>query len=173
MSRSGTTTPIRPRVHCLLEMDVLLTVALSTTPIGELRAGLPFALARGLPPPVAYLAAVAGNLLVAPVVLLVLALVTRVARRLPAVARMLDRLQSLTRARRRLVVRLGDVALLLLVALPLPGTGAWTATLVAHLLGVPRARTLVLVSIGVFASGVFVLLAGLGILHLLGAVPAP
>jgi uncharacterized membrane protein len=63
------------------------------------------------------------------------------------------------RARKKLhqgVERWGWIALAAFVAVPLPVTGAWTGTLGAWVLGLPKRRTLPAVIIGVAVAGVIV-----------------
>ena len=52
----------------------------------------------------------------------------------------------------------GDIALIVFVAIPLPGSGAWTGSLVAYLFGVKYKKALLLISIGVALSGIIVAL---------------
>ena len=60
------------------------------------------------------------------------------------------------------------LALLLFVAIPLPGTGAWTGSLVAALFGLPKRDSFVAIALGVLASGVIMTLASYGIVGFLG-----
>jgi uncharacterized membrane protein len=63
------------------------------------------------------------------------------------------------RARDRLgagVKKWGWIGIALFVAVPLPVTGAWTGTLGAWVLGVPRRLTLMAVILGVIAAGALV-----------------
>lgn len=57
---------------------------------------------------------------------------------------------------------------MVLVAIPLPGTGVWTGALIAALLGIPRRWALLPLSLGAVIAGILVLLASLGIFTLFG-----
>lgn len=59
------------------------------------------------------------------------------------------------------------IGLLLFVALPVPGTGAWTAALVASLFGLPRRSSFLSISLGVLLCGVIMCLASYGVLGFL------
>ncbi len=61
------------------------------------------------------------------------------------------------------------VALMLFVGVPLPGTGAWTGTLAASLLGMKFKETSLAVSLGVFMAGLIMMLASLGFLGVAGS----
>jgi hypothetical protein len=57
--------------------------------------------------------------------------------------------------------------LLAFVAIPLPGTGAWTGSLVASLFGLPKRSSFLAVTLGVLISGVIMCLASYGVLGFL------
>lgn len=56
------------------------------------------------------------------------------------------------------------IALMLFVSVPLPGTGAWTGTLIAWLLGLNRLKSFIAIALGVLVAGVLILFASLGVL---------
>jgi uncharacterized membrane protein len=149
-------------------IEYLMTVGLSVAPIAELRGGLPYALSRGLHPAGAFALAVGANLLIVPILLFGLRRAERLVRRWRPTERLLDAVFARTRRKGRLVERFGAVGLVLLVAIPLPGTGAWTGAIAAVLLGIPARRALRLIALGVLIAGVLVLLASLGAFRLLG-----
>jgi uncharacterized membrane protein len=53
------------------------------------------------------------------------------------------------------------VILALFVAIPLPGTGAWTGTLIAWATNLNRFKSVVAISIGIIIAGMLILLASL------------
>ncbi len=61
---------------------------------------------------------------------------------------------------------LGFFALVLFVAVPLPGTGAWTGCLVSWLLGLDRKRSILAISLGVLIAGILILLGTVGFINL-------
>ena len=60
--------------------------------------------------------------------------------------------------------------LFVLVAIPLPGTGAWTGALVASLLDLRMKSAVPAIGAGVAAAGVIVLLVCKGVIHIAGLV---
>ena len=62
---------------------------------------------------------------------------------------------------------IGYIALALFVAVPLPGTGAWTGTFVAWVLGLDRKKSILAISLGVIIAGLVILLASLGFFSLI------
>ena len=61
-------------------------------------------------------------------------------------------------------------ALTLFVAIPLPGTGAWTGSLIASLFNLPKKLSLLSVFIGVLLSGVIMCLASYGVVGFLSFI---
>ena len=61
----------------------------------------------------------------------------------------------------------GFLALVLFVAIPLPGTGAWTGCLAAWLLGLERKKSILSISLGILIAGLLVLLVTLGFMEFL------
>ncbi len=59
---------------------------------------------------------------------------------------------------------LGFLALVIFVAVPLPGTGAWSGTLIAWLFGLEKKKSVAAISLGVIIAGILILLASLGVL---------
>jgi len=154
----------------LLDNKEILTFLISILPISELRGALPFAISQGIVPWKAYLIAVAGNILpVLPLLLLLQGLAIFV-RRYRIGAKVLD--WTLKRAKKRedLVKRYGWPGLVLLVAIPLPITGAWTGTLVSFLLSMKIKYSFVAICIGVGLAGVIVLGLSLGGIGLWGLI---
>jgi uncharacterized membrane protein len=172
-------------------MNYLWTAFFSILPISELRGGIPFAMARGIPWYIAWPYAAAVNALAAPLCWLFLSTAHgffygprpsggpergsgKTAPEGPGGFRWYRRLFDgfVERARRKLhrgVKRWGALGIALFVAVPLPITGAWTGTLGAWVLGLPRQKTLSAVIAGVAAAGAIVtavMLLGAGALRL-------
>lgn len=61
---------------------------------------------------------------------------------------------------------LGFFALFLFVAVPLPGTGAWSGSLISWLLNLDRKKSILAISLGVVAAGLLVFMGVLGFMSL-------
>ena len=68
---------------------------------------------------------------------------------------------------RRKMTRALFISLLLFVALPVPGTGAWSGSLVASLFGLPKKESFLAILFGVLICGVIMCLASYGVLGFL------
>ena len=153
--------------------DELLTFLAAMTPIGELRLSIPLGVGEyGLAWPLVLALSIAGNML--PVPFLIWGLRTVGGR----IERMDNVLGRLLRWRTRSVEarwgepirRQGFPAIVLLVAIPLPFTGAWTGSLAVWALGVPATRGLMAIATGILIAGAVVTaltLAGIELIKVL------
>lgn len=143
---------------------ILTTIVLSLLPISELRGAIPYAVARGVPLPAAFLLAVACNALVAPAAFLFLTTLHGFLYRWAFYARLFD--GFVRRVRGRIgasVERYGYWGLFLFVAVPLPVTGAWTGAVGAWVLGMGKRKASLYISLGVLTAGLIVsAVVGLG-----------
>lgn len=145
----------------------LFTVLLASIPVTELRAALPIAIGSfGLDPASAYFYAVIGNLIPVPFLLWLLPKAVRWTSRHWAFAhRLLENyFLRLRHKHGERFERAGMVAIAAFVAIPLPGTGAWTATVLAVLFAVRPRYSVPGIVAGVLAAGGIVLLITTGVL---------
>ena len=138
----------------------LTTFLLAMTPVGELRAAIPWGLTFGnLSAAEAFFFAVAGNILAAALVILILPILTKFARKhFPPLDRLLQKIFAKTcKKHSKNFLRFEEIFLVILVAIPLPGSGGYTGALVAWLFGVKPKTAIVLISLGIFLAGILVL----------------
>jgi len=139
----------------------LKTFLIAMTPIGELRASIPIALSLyQLPVWSAFFFSVLGNLI--PPVLILWGLKNATAY-LSKKIYFFNRFFAWLFARTynnhfNKVKKWQERALLILVALPLPFTGAWTGSLVAFVFNFPYKKSLVIIALGVLIAGIIVTL---------------
>ena len=126
------------------------------------------AIGLGFSPSWAFGLALLGNLAVVPILLWGFKWIETIFMRWTFTRRILERIFARSRRKGRWVERLGSLGLVLLVAIPLPGTGAWTGAIASRLLGIPNKRAFVWIAVGVVVAGTLVLLASLGAIHLFG-----
>lgn len=144
--------------------EFLLTLLVSMVPVIELRGGIPFGVAAGLPVWAAYLAAVIGNLVPVPFIVIYIRRVFRWMRRhMPRLNRLVDKLEQKAHLKGRTVTRYKYLGLTILVAIPLPGTGAWTGALVAALMDMRLKKAVWPIVIGVLIAGVAVSILTFGV----------
>ena len=141
---------------------------LAMMPVVELRAALPWAIARGLDPWFSYLLCVLFNILPVPFILLFLNKILawmETTRHFSGIAKWLKE-----RAHKKsdTYYKYEMLGLFILVAVPLPGTGAWTGSLVAAVMGLRMKRAIPPIFLGVAAAGIIMLTLSLGVVSVLG-----
>lgn len=122
-------------------------------PVVELRGAIPFGVAAGLHPLTAMAAAMLGNLFPVPLLLLLIRRIFRWLRRFPRLGDWIARLERRAHLKGRKVRKYRLLGLVLLVAVPLPGTGAWTGALVADVLDIRMRMALPAITLGVLIAG--------------------
>jgi len=106
-------------------------------PVAELRAALPIAITVfDLPWYKGFYLSIIGNMIPVPLLLLFFDSVSKLVRKISLGRRFIDWLLERTARRTASVEKYKIAGLFVFVAIPLPLTGAWTASLVAYILGI-------------------------------------
>lgn len=134
----------------------------SMLPIIELRGAIPLGAGLGLPMWQSYLLSVVGNLLPVPFLLLLWRWVLRRMHRIHWTKGIAEWLEERAERSRGKIERYEFWGLLIFVAIPLPGTGAWTGSLAAAVMGMKFPRALLSVVGGVLLAGAVMLLLSYG-----------
>lgn len=147
---------------------IITTFFISMVPVIELRLGLPYGIALGLDYPVALAAAVIGNMLPVPFIIVFIQQIFRWLRKhFPKMDSFICRLETKANLKGETVQKYGPLGLLLFVAIPLPGTGAWTGSLIAALIGIKPKAAIPCILLGVLiAAGIMTMLT-YGVIHVL------
>ena len=130
-----------------------MTLLIAMVPVVELRGAIPYGIAQGLPVWLAFSAAVVGNILPVPLILLFIRQVFAWLRKMKFVGHAIDRLEKKAHVKGQMVDRYKTIGLCILVAVPLPGTGAWTGALVAALLDIRMRHAMPAIALGVIIAG--------------------
>lgn len=147
---------------------LIATVVISMLPIIELRGGIPYGVGFGLNPWAAMLAAMAGNLLPIPFILLLLDKILEIFRKQKGIfGKAANWLETKAYKNKETIDKYGIWGLIILVAIPLPGTGAWTGALVATVLRMDRKKAFPCIVVGVLIAGVVVTAISYGVASLL------
>ncbi len=147
--------------------EFCFTILVSMVPIVELRGGIPFGVTLGLPVWAAYLAAVIGNILPVPFILVYIRRIFQwMRRRLPRLNRLVDKLERKAHLKGRRVTKYKYLGLMLFVAVPLPGTGAWTGALAAAFLDMPLRKAIPSIFAGILIAGIAISILTFGVASL-------
>ena len=148
--------------------EFIWTMLVSMVPVVELRGGIPFGVAAGLPVWMAYLAAVIGNLIPVPFIIVYIRRIFQwMRRRMPRFNGLVDKLEEKAHLKGRLVNKYKYLGLAIFVAIPLPGTGAWTGALAAAFLDMPLRKAVPATLAGVLVAGILISALTFGVTSLL------
>lgn len=146
---------------------VFMTFLVSMVPIIELRGGIPWGVAHDLPIWLSYSVAVLGNMVPVPIILIFLRKVFQWLKTFDKSKNMVERLESRAHLKGQKVQKYRALGLFILVAIPLPGTGAWTGALVASVLSITPKKAFPIIFLGVMTAGVLMMLLSHGVKALL------
>jgi uncharacterized membrane protein len=148
--------------------EFFYTMLMSMVPVVELRGGIPFGVALGLDIWPAYVAAVIGNMLPVPFIIIFIRRIFQWMRvHMPRLNSLVDKLEQKAHLKGRTVTKYRYLGLMIFVAIPLPGTGAWTGSLVAAFLDMRLRKALPVVFLGVLIAGVLISAITFGVTSLL------
>lgn len=137
--------------------DILLTFLVAMVPVVELRGAIPFGVVRGLNLWTAIIASMLGNLVPVPFIILFIRKIFAWMRaHMPKLDGLVIRMEKKAEKNRAAVEKYAFWGLVILVAIPLPGTGAWTGALVAAMMEIRLKRAFPAIAIGVAIAGVIV-----------------
>ena len=144
---------------------------ISMIPILELRGGLLAASPALLNVPIlrAIPICVIGNLLPIPFILLLIEKILYVMERIPGLGKFAVWIRQKADKNKGQIEKFGFWGLVLFVGIPLPGTGAWTGSLVAALLHMKFGKAIGAILIGIIMATVIMSLLSYGLLGALFA----
>ena len=136
---------------------ILTTFLVSMVPAIELRGAIPIGVARGLPFWVAVLVSVIGNLVPVPFIIIFIKKIFAFMReKMPKLNGLVTRLENKANSKSETVQKYAFWGLFIFVAIPLPGTGAWTGALIAAMLEMPLKKAFPSIMLGVLSAGAIV-----------------
>lgn len=136
---------------------VLVTLFVSMVPVIELRGAIPIATGMGLSPAVAIPVAIIGNLIPVPFIIIFIKKIFAWMRKVsPKLNGVVDKMEAKAEKNKAKVLKYAFWGLVLFVAIPLPGTGAWTGALVAAMLDMPLKKAFPSIIIGVLGAGIII-----------------
>lgn len=146
-----------------LSKEVIIFI-ISLMPILELRGGMLAAtllkveFVRGLA------ICIIGNILPIPFVLMFLEMILNIFRKWHVTEKVVKWLEKKAQDKRGQIDKYGYWGLFLFVGIPLPGTGAWTGSLVAIMLGLDKRKSFICILFGVLLASVIMSILSYGIL---------
>jgi uncharacterized membrane protein len=140
-------------------LEILQVIFVSMLPFFELRGGIPLAFGLGMDPLVAFVVGVLANIAIVPVIFFFLDYLHKHLMGIRPYARVFNHFLEKVRVRaEKKIGRWGYLGLTLLVAIPLPVTGAYTGTLAAWFFELERKKSMLAIALGVVIAGIIVTL---------------
>lgn len=146
----------------------LIVFIISMLPVLELRGGLIAAKLLEIDFLRAFVICFIGNMLPIPFILLFIRRIFTFLKKFKKVNTIIEKLEARSIRKADKVRKYRVWGLLLFVAIPLPGTGAWTGSLIADLLDIRIKHSLPVISLGVFIAGIIISIFSYGLLGALG-----
>lgn len=143
---------------------MIMTFLISMVPVIELRGAIPVAVAHGLEPIVAIPIAIVGNLLPVPFIIIFIRKIFALLRKwFPKIDGFITKLENRAQSKSETVQKYAFWGLFMFVAIPLPGTGAWTGALIAAMLDMRLKKAFPAIAFGVLTAGAVVALVSYGV----------
>ena len=136
---------------------------ISLLPILELRGGLIAARILGVEFIKAFIICYSANIIPVPFILLFINWIFNKMSKWKPTKKIVDWLSNKTLKKKDQIDKYGYFGLFLFVGIPLPGTGAWTGSLLAILLNLDKKKSFITIALGVLAAGIIMSLLSYGI----------
>ena len=137
---------------------------ISLLPVIELRGSIPVGYYQGLPWYTNMITSIIGNLLPVPFILLFVVKVFEFMKKRNIMVGFIEKIEKRAMSRSDSIANKEFIGLMLFVAIPLPGTGAWTGALIAALLQFNRKKSFMYICIGVLIAASLVTLGVYGVI---------
>ena len=137
---------------------------ISLLPVIELRGSIPVGYYQGLPWYTNMITSIIGNLLPVPFILLFVVKVFEFMKKRNIMVNIIEKIEKRAMSRSESIANKEFLGLMLFVAIPFPGTGAWTGALIAALLQFDRKKSFVYIFIGVLIAASLVTLGVYGVI---------
>lgn len=133
--------------------NILLTFLVAMVPVLELRFAIPFGVTRDLGIKISMAASIVGNLVPVPfIIIFIRRIFAWLRKKNDKFNSLVTRLEERAESKRHIVDRYAFWGLVVLVAIPLPGTGAWTGALVAAMMDMRLRRAFPAIAVGVIIA---------------------
>lgn len=142
----------------------LIVFGMSMVPVIELRGAVPYGVAAGLPLLPVLIAAILGNMVPVPFILLFIRKILDWMKTHEGLfKKVADKLESRALSKSDMLEKYAAFGLFVLVAIPLPGTGAWTGALVAAVFRLKWKHAIPSIFAGVVAAGIIMSIVSYGV----------
>ena len=140
---------------------------ISMLPVIELRGSIPVGFYQGLPWYTNMITSIIGNMLPVPFILLFIVKMFEFMKKRNIMVNIIEKIEKRAMNRSESIANKEFLGLMIFVAIPFPGTGAWTGALIAALLQLDRKKSFIYILFGVIIAAVLVTLGVYGVIGFL------
>lgn len=149
-----------------LVLNEIYVLIMAMLPIAELRGAIPLGITLNIPWQRVVIISLIGNLMIVPIILATVEWLFHHMRKLEVLRKHIERYESKAAGKIAHYREYRLLGLFLLVAIPLPGTGAYTGCVAARVMKIRFRNAWAVISLGVITAGIIVTLATKGVIHL-------
>ena len=142
----------------------LIIFLISCMPILELRGGLIAATLLGLNPVTSFIICFIGNILPIPFILYFITPLFDRLKKTKHLSKLVNKLEQKANNKKESIEKSEFIGLLLFVGIPLPGTGAWTGTLIASMINMNKKKAFIAATLGVILAGIIMMIISYGLI---------
>lgn len=146
----------------------LIVFVISLFPILELRGGMIAAKLLDVEFVKAFFICYVGNILPLPFILLFIRKIFQFLKRFEKIGKLIEKLEIRSMRKSESVKKYRLWGLFAFVAIPLPGTGGWTGSLIAALLDMRISHSFPVIAVGVLVANIIMSIFSYGLLGALG-----
>ncbi len=140
----------------------------SMIPIIELRGAVPLGAGLGMGMIETYVLSIIGNMIPVPFILLLIRVVLDFMKKIKGLRKIALWVEAKAEKHKGKIEKYAYVGLFLFVAIPLPGTGAWTGSLIAALMKMKFWKSLLWITLGVLSAGIIMSIVSFGVVGAIG-----
>lgn len=148
--------------------EELIVFIISMFPVVELRGGMIAAKLLGVDFLKAFVICYVGNIVPIPFILLFIRRIFEVLKRFNPTRKIVEKLESSSLRKSEKIKKTSKWGLLTFVAIPLPGTGGWTGSLIAALLDMRIKISFPVIALGVLIANLIMSVVSYGFLGAIG-----
>lgn len=145
-------------------LKYLSVFGMAMLPVLELRGSVPWGVAQDLNYGLVLAVSILGNMLPVPfIILFIRQIFAWMKKKSARLAKIAEKLEARAQAKGDILVKYETLGLFILVAIPLPGTGAWTGALVASIFDLRMKNAIPAIFLGVVAAGLIMTCLSYGV----------
>lgn len=146
---------------------MMWTILVSMVPAVEVKGAIPFGIALGLPQAVAYASAIVGSTFVVCFLAFVTNWFYRFCKEKKIFVKFIGWMDKIALNNHEKIKKLGPLAIFVYVAIPIPGTGTWTGSIIAGVLNMKPKLIILSVLCGNLVAGLIMTIVGTGAVNVL------